>query len=70
MNELQAIKKFGIATSRDLERIIDKSLRNIQKQLRSLQNINVIHVIIFKTELHRRPVYINDEVFKCLCKIT
>ena len=69
MDELQAIRVLGFATSREIHELLGKSLRNTIKQLSKLEEHYEINVLIFKTSKHRKKVYIKDEIYNDLCKI-
>lgn len=75
MNEYQLVEKLGMATSQELQEILDKSLRNIIKQLNSFQIRGEIKVLIFKTNFgrsrgsHRTKVYMTNELFNNICEI-
>jgi len=69
VDELQAISILGFATSKDIQELIGKSLRNTIKQLSKLEEHYEINVLIFKTNKHRKKVYIQDEIYNNLCKV-
>ena len=68
MDELQAIQALGFATSKDIQELLNKSLRNTIKQLSKLEEHYEIKVLIFKTTKHRKKVYLKNEIYNNICK--
>ena len=69
MNELEIIQKEGFITSKELELLLNKNIRNIIKQLNSLELRGEIHII--KTVSHKglSRIYINNEIYNDLCQV-
>jgi len=70
MNEMEVIGKLGFATSKEIQEILKKSIRNTIKQLSKLEQHYQIKVMIFKTPKHRRKVYVKNEIYNNICKIS
>ena len=68
MNELQIIEKRGVVISTELPILLDKSIQAIINQLNSLEDRNMIKVLIFKSQKHRRKVYVKNELYNDICK--
>lgn len=68
VSELDIIKKLGLATSTEVQEILDKSLRNTIKQLNQLEIYGEIKIMIFKNDKHRKRIYITNEIYNNLLK--
>lgn len=69
INELKAIEDLGVSVSSELSNFIDKSPRNIIKQLSNLEAGNEIKIIIFHSKEARKRVYLSNEIYNNLFKI-
>lgn len=60
MNELQAIKKLGIAKSPEvMEMVGEKTIASTIKQLQNLEKIKEVEILNF----HRGKLYVRPEIF-------
>jgi|TARA_Y100000310_G_scaffold3308_1_gene4229 hypothetical protein len=63
MNELQLLQKLGMATSPELQQILEKSIQATIRQLNKLEMLGEIKIIIFSSIKHRRRIYITNELY-------
>jgi hypothetical protein len=66
MNELQLVNKEGAITSSEIGLLIEKSMRAIIRQLTNLESIGEIKILVFRTNITRRNVYVSNKVFNNL----
>ena len=69
MDELKAVEELGVATSPEIQSLLDKSLRNVIKQLNGLEVRGMIKVIEIRSERIRKRLYVKNEVYHDICKI-
>lgn len=69
MDELQAVKQLGIATSKDINEIVTKNIRATIRLLNSLEVWGEIKILIFKNGQCRRRVYITNEIHDIINQI-
>lgn len=69
MDEAKAIDMLGVVGSSELQQLLDKSIRQIIRQLHSLEDRGMIKVLIFKSKKHRRRLYMKNEIYDCICSI-
>jgi|TARA_R100000750_G_scaffold62664_1_gene57249 hypothetical protein len=69
MDELQAIQKLGIATSRDIQEILEKSIQATIRQLNKLEMLGEIKIIIFNSIKHRKRIYIKNEIYNSIISV-
>ncbi len=69
MNELEIIEREGAITSSEMGEFIEKSLRAIIRQLNNLEARGEIKIIVFKSNINRRNLYISNELFSNLYEV-
>ena len=61
--ELKVIQKLGLATSKEVQEAIEKSLRNVIRGLNQLELYGEIKILIFTTAKHRKRLYVSNELY-------
>ena len=67
MDEIQIIDKLGLTDSIEITEITGKNKSGVMRILSKLTKRGEINMIIFKSSKTRRRVYLNDELYNCLC---
>lgn len=64
MEELEAIRELGIATSKEVRDLIRKSWQSTIRQLNNLEKFGFVRVVSLQSSDGTKRIYIEEEIYE------
>ena len=68
--ELEIINKYGAMGSIEVQTELNKSLASVIRILNDLEQLNLIKILVFSSLRHRHRIYIKNEIYNNINRIT